>query len=234
VAPSPAVCEMRLLAHPMSAGFPSPAADYAEEGLDLNDYLIRNKPATFLFTVRGDSMIGASIEDGDQVIVDRALTPNSYDIVVAVVAGEYTLKRLRLFADRAELHAENRKLPPDRHRRGRRTADLGRCHRRRAPLCPRGDSRVPAPCFALVDVNNFYVSAERVFNPKLENVPLVVLSNGDGCAVARSQEVKALGVKMGTPWFQMKALARQHGIQALSSNYRLVRRHEPARDDHPA
>jgi nucleotidyltransferase/DNA polymerase involved in DNA repair len=85
----------------------------------------------------------------------------------------------------------------------------------------RGDSRVPAPCFALVDVNNFYVSAERVFNPKLENVPLVVLSNGDGCAVARSQEVKALGVKMGTPWFQMKTLARQHGIQALSSNFAL-------------
>jgi DNA polymerase V len=53
-----------------------------------------------------------------------------------------------------------------------------------------------------VDVNNFYVSAERVFNPKLENVPLVVLSNGDGCAVARSNEVKALGVKMGTPWFR--------------------------------
>jgi DNA polymerase V len=112
VAPSPAAGEIRRLAHPMSAGFPSPAADYAEEGLDLNDYLIRNKPATFLFTVRGDSMIGASIEDGDQVIVDRALTPNSYDIVVAVVAGEYTLKRLRLFADRAELHAENRKYPP--------------------------------------------------------------------------------------------------------------------------
>jgi DNA polymerase V len=85
----------------------------------------------------------------------------------------------------------------------------------------RDDSRVPAPCFALVDVNNFYVSAERVFNPKLENVPLVVLSHGDGCAVARSQEVKALGVKMGTPWFQMKVLARQHGIQALSSNLAL-------------
>jgi DNA polymerase V len=74
---------------------------------------------------------------------------------------------------------------------------------------------------ALVDGNNFYVSCERVFNPKLESRPVVVLSNNDGCAVARSAEVKALGVKMGTPWFQMRDLARQHGIVALSSNYAL-------------
>ena len=75
--------------------------------------------------------------------------------------------------------------------------------------------------FALVDVNNFYVSCERVFQPKLEEVPMVVLSNNDGCAVARSAEVKALGVKMGTPWFQMQDLAKKHGIQAYSSNYTL-------------
>jgi DNA polymerase V len=74
---------------------------------------------------------------------------------------------------------------------------------------------------ALVDCNNFYVSCERVFNPKLEGRPVVVLSNNDGCAVARSNEVKALGVKMGTPWFQMRDLAAQHGIVALSSNYAL-------------
>ncbi|MCB1959252.1 MAG: Y-family DNA polymerase [Rhodocyclaceae bacterium] len=77
------------------------------------------------------------------------------------------------------------------------------------------------PQFALVDVNNFYVSCERVFKPSLEGVPLVVLSNNDGCAVARSNEVKALGVKMGTPWFKMKDIARQHGIKAYSSNYTL-------------
>ncbi|SFO21792.1 DNA polymerase V [Nitrosospira briensis] len=75
--------------------------------------------------------------------------------------------------------------------------------------------------FALVDVNNFYVSCERVFNPHLENRPVVVLSNNDGCAVARSNEVKALGVKMGAPWFQMQELEKQHGIVALSSNYAL-------------
>ena len=67
---------------------------------------------------------------------------------------------------------------------------------------------------ALIDVNNFYVSCERVFNPKLNNKPVVVLSNNDGCAVARSNEVKALGVAMGAPWFKLKDLAKQHGIIA--------------------
>ena len=78
-----------------------------------------------------------------------------------------------------------------------------------------------AQLFALVDVNNMYVSCERAFNPRLRDRPVVVLSNNDGCAVARSNEVKALGVKMGQPWFQMQDLARQHGIVGLSSNYTL-------------
>lgn len=103
----PAARDFPLLAHRISAGFPSPAADYLEVGLDLNDYLVRNKPATFLFTVKGDSMSGASIEEGDKVIVDRALTPKHRDIVVAVVDGEYTLKRLFKHRGRVELRAEN-------------------------------------------------------------------------------------------------------------------------------
>lgn len=74
---------------------------------------------------------------------------------------------------------------------------------------------------ALIDVNNFYVSCERVFNPSLEGKPMVVLSNNDGCAIARSNEAKALGVKMGEPWFKLKDLARRHGIIAYSSNYAL-------------
>jgi len=74
---------------------------------------------------------------------------------------------------------------------------------------------------ALVDCNNFYVSCERVFNPRLEGKPVVVLSNNDGCAVARSNEVKALGIKMGEPWFKMKDVAQKHGIIAMSSNYSL-------------
>lgn len=74
---------------------------------------------------------------------------------------------------------------------------------------------------ALVDCNNFYASCERVFNPKLEGKPIVVLSNNDGCVVARSNEVKALGIPMGAPWFQIEPLARRHGIIAYSSNYAL-------------
>ncbi len=74
---------------------------------------------------------------------------------------------------------------------------------------------------ALIDVNNFYVSCERAFNPKLHNKPVVVLSNNDGCAIARSNEVKALGIGMGIPWFQLKGLAKQHSIVAHSSNYAL-------------
>lgn len=82
-------------------------------------------------------------------------------------------------------------------------------------------SHKPLRSIALVDVNNFYVSCERVFNPKLRDKPVVVLSNNDGCAVARSNEVKALGVPMGAPWFKFKDLAVQHGIIAYSSNYAL-------------
>jgi DNA polymerase V len=108
----PPAFELTLLAHRISAGFPSPAPDYIEEGLDLNDYLVRNKPATFMFTVKGDSMIGASIEEGDKVVVDRALAPKHDDIVVAVVEGEYTIKRLYRHGGRVELHPENPAYPP--------------------------------------------------------------------------------------------------------------------------
>ena len=80
-----AAYELKLLSHRISAGFPSPAADYAEDGLDLNQYLVENKPATFMFTVKGDSMLGAGICDGDKVVVDKALKPKHKDIVVAVV-----------------------------------------------------------------------------------------------------------------------------------------------------
>ncbi len=75
--------------------------------------------------------------------------------------------------------------------------------------------------FALVDGNNFYASCERVFNPKLEGVPIVILSNNDGCVIARSNEAKALGIKMGAPYFQMKELIQKHNIKAFSSNYTL-------------
>jgi DNA polymerase V len=74
---------------------------------------------------------------------------------------------------------------------------------------------------ALVDCNNFYVSCERLFRPDLRTTPVVVLSNNDGCVVSRSNEAKAIGVRMGQPWFECKALTEEHGILALSSNYAL-------------
>jgi len=77
------------------------------------------------------------------------------------------------------------------------------------------------PVFALVDCNNFYASCERVFNPKLAGQPIVVLSNNDGCVVARSNEAKALGITMGVPEFQIRPLLRAHRVQVFSSNYPL-------------
>lgn len=74
---------------------------------------------------------------------------------------------------------------------------------------------------ALVDCNNFYASCEQLFQPRLLGKPLVVLSNNDGCVVARSAEAKALGIPMGAPWHTLKDLARRHGVVALSSNYTL-------------
>jgi len=75
--------------------------------------------------------------------------------------------------------------------------------------------------FALCDCNNFYVSAERVFRPDLQGKPVVVLSNNDGCIVARSNEVKAMGIKMGEPLFKVKELVAKHNITVFSSNYEL-------------
>ena len=75
--------------------------------------------------------------------------------------------------------------------------------------------------FALIDCNNFYVSCERVFNPKLNNRPVVVLSNNDGCAISRSNEAKALGIPMGAPAFKYEKIFRKHNIKVFSSNFTL-------------
>ncbi|HFO0106540.1 TPA: Y-family DNA polymerase [Legionella pneumophila] len=75
--------------------------------------------------------------------------------------------------------------------------------------------------FALIDCNNFYASCERLFRPDLKDVPIVVLSNNDGCCIARSNEAKALGIAMGEPYFKIKHLCKQHGVKAFSSNYTL-------------
>ena len=75
--------------------------------------------------------------------------------------------------------------------------------------------------FGLIDCNNFYVSCERVFRPDLQGVPVIVLSNNDGCAIARSNEAKALGIKMGDPEFKLRELIRRENVRVFSSNYAL-------------
>ena len=78
---------------------------------------------------------------------------------------------------------------------------------------------VKSTLFAIIDCNSFYVSCERVFNPKLANIPVVVLSNNDGCIISRSQAAKQLGFKMGEPYFKASALMKRHGVTVFSSNH---------------
>jgi DNA polymerase V len=75
--------------------------------------------------------------------------------------------------------------------------------------------------YALVDYNNFYVLCERVFNPKLEGRPVIILSSNDGCAIARSNEAKECGVKMAQPLYQFADIVKKHDIQVLSANFHL-------------
>lgn len=75
--------------------------------------------------------------------------------------------------------------------------------------------------YALIDGNNFYVSCERVFQPRLEGRPVIVLSNNDGCAISRSNEAKDIGVRMGAPWHEIRHMERSHGLVALSANFAL-------------
>lgn len=95
----------------LSAGFPSPAADYETQRLDINDYLVRNPTATFFFQVEGDSMQGADIYDGDILVVDRSITPVHGHLVVAFVDGERLVKRLYHRGGRVALEAENPAYP---------------------------------------------------------------------------------------------------------------------------
>jgi DNA polymerase V len=89
------------------AGFPSPAADYEEDKLDLNRYLIKNPAATFFIRVTGYSMMGAGIYSGDLLIVDRSLEPRDKSVVIAIIDGELTVKRIRIRKKKITLEPEN-------------------------------------------------------------------------------------------------------------------------------
>ncbi|WMT86539.1 translesion error-prone DNA polymerase V autoproteolytic subunit [Pelagibacterium sp. 26DY04] len=100
-----------VFAHGLCAGFPSPADDFLDEAIDLNALLVRNRPATFLWRVDGHSMRDAGIFHGDLLVVDRSLNPVDGDIVVAIIDGEQSLKRLRIAGGRPRLIFENREMP---------------------------------------------------------------------------------------------------------------------------
>lgn len=96
---------------PIAAGFAAPVEEHAEEQITIENYLVRNRSSTFLLRVKGDSMINAAISEGDLVVVDRAKQPKPEDIVVGVLDGEFTLKRLKKDKGKYYLQAENPEYP---------------------------------------------------------------------------------------------------------------------------
>ena len=100
-------CKRPLFLVPVSAGFPSPADDYIENCLDLNKHLIKHPAATFFVRVKGDSMIDAGIHSGDILIVDRSLDATDKKVVIAVIDGELTVKRVRIIDKKLYLLPEN-------------------------------------------------------------------------------------------------------------------------------
>lgn len=101
-----------IYSNTVSAGFPSPADDYIESALDLNEHLIHKPAATFFVRVKGDSMIGAGIHEGDLLIVDRSLEAGHKSIVLAILNGEFLIKRLIKKGKIIFLYAENPKYKP--------------------------------------------------------------------------------------------------------------------------
>ena len=100
-----------LLNASVSAGFPSPADDYTEENIDLNEHLISNPFSTFFLRVKGESMINAGIKDKDLIIVDKSLIAKPGNIIIAMIDGEFTIKRLSIKNDELYLKAENHNYP---------------------------------------------------------------------------------------------------------------------------
>ncbi|WP_047238146.1 LexA family protein [Chromobacterium subtsugae] len=110
--PQPGGQPVPLVLSPVRAGFPSPADDYLDDNINLHEYLVDDPPATFIVRVRGESMIGAGIADGDLLVVNKGLTPAHGDIVVAVIDGEFTVKRLHSRGGSCVLMPENPAYAP--------------------------------------------------------------------------------------------------------------------------
>ena len=200
----------------VAAGFPSPADDYVDAGIDLNEQLIRHPSSTFFLRVSGDSMTGAGIHDGDLLVVDRSLDPRPGRVVVAVLDGGFTLKRLVRHQGRLRLEAANPQYPA-LELQGCGTADLGG----RNPRDPPALIQRHGPGHRPDRRQQFLCILRTSLDPALIGRPVVVLSNNDGCIVARSAEARALGIAMGTPYFKARRELEQQNVVVRSSNYAL-------------
>ncbi len=104
--------ELQYVSSGISAGFPSPADDFLDLNIDLNNHLIKNPSSTFYGKVRGNSMIDAGIHNGDLLIIDKSLEPQNNKIAVCFIDGEFTVKRIKIEKDTVWLIAENKDYPP--------------------------------------------------------------------------------------------------------------------------
>ena len=156
-------------------------------------------------------MKDAGIHNGDLLIIDKSLEPKTGKIAVCYIDGEFTVKRIKKDKRLLLAYACKRCLPTNKSNSGQRPNYLGYC----------GPCNKDSIMFALIDCNNFYASCERVFRPDLNGKPIVVLSNNDGCVIARSNEAKALGIPMGAVAYQYEKHFTDNNIHVFSSNYAL-------------
>lgn len=197
------------------AGFPSPAQDYMEQAIDLNKELIKHPASTFFGRVVGDSMRDEGIEEGDILVIDKSLELQDDDLAVCFIDGDFTVKRVRIEPNAVWLIPANPKYSLIKVTKENEFIVWG------IVTYTNQKEQEKKIMFGLMDCNNFYASCERVFNPALNGKPIVVLSNNDGCVIARSNEAKALGIKMGVPAYQIKDDIQKYGISVFSSNYTL-------------
>jgi DNA polymerase V len=104
--------ELSFISEGIKAGFPSPAADFEETKISLDSFLVKNKEATFYAKASGNSMIGAGIDDGDILVIDRSLEPNDNKIAICFIDGEFTVKRIKITDGKLFLQPENDSYKP--------------------------------------------------------------------------------------------------------------------------
>ncbi len=222
-----------VMGQALCAGFPSPADDFQEQAIELPRWLVPNPPATFLWRSLAQHARCRDPRRRPRLRRSQSHTRHG-SIVVAAVDGEMSIKRMVVEGNRARLAFDNAELPiyalqelaeaaiwwawcaspsvgtsPRAGLSGERARGAAaRPNRRRARHRPHRRQQL-------------LLLVRAVFDPKLARVPVIVLSNNDGCAIARTAEAKALGIKMGAPYFLIRQLCQAQGVRVFSSNYTL-------------